>query len=60
MTDNDYLYAFWNVVMPIATEFDPDLVIGEFLHPLLRLISNVIQSRLVLMPPWATSSEDAS
>ncbi|KAF2640892.1 hypothetical protein P280DRAFT_518234 [Massarina eburnea CBS 473.64] len=27
MGDADYLYAFQEVVMPIATEFDPDLVI---------------------------------
>lgn len=28
MGDGDYIYAFQNVVMPIATEFDPDFVIG--------------------------------
>lgn len=28
MGDGDYMYAFQNVVMPIATEFDPDFVIG--------------------------------
>jgi histone deacetylase 6 len=28
MADGDYMYAFQNVVMPIATEFDPDFVIG--------------------------------
>ncbi|KIW43996.1 uncharacterized protein PV06_05040 [Exophiala oligosperma] len=27
MGDGDYMYAFQNVVMPIATEFDPDFVI---------------------------------
>ncbi|KAI5294941.1 Histone deacetylase hda1 [Ascosphaera acerosa] len=27
MSDGDYLYAFQHVVMPIALEFDPDLVI---------------------------------
>ncbi|KAI9853167.1 MAG: Histone deacetylase hda1 [Thelocarpon superellum] len=27
MTDADYMYAFQKVVMPIAAEFDPDLVI---------------------------------
>ncbi|KAK5304086.1 Histone deacetylase hda1 [Exophiala xenobiotica] len=27
MADGDYMYAFQNVVMPIATEFDPDFVI---------------------------------
>ena len=29
MGDGDYMYAFQQVVMPIATEFDPDLVIGR-------------------------------
>lgn len=28
MGDGDYMYAFQQVVMPIAQEFDPDLVIG--------------------------------
>ena len=30
MGDGDYMYAFQHVVMPIATEFDPDLVIGMY------------------------------
>lgn len=29
MGDGDYMFAFQEVVMPIAQEFDPDLVIGE-------------------------------
>lgn len=29
MGDGDYMYAFQKVIMPIALEFDPDLVIGE-------------------------------
>lgn len=29
MGDNDYLYAFHKVVMPIAMEFNPDLVVGK-------------------------------
>jgi histone deacetylase 6 len=29
MGDGDYMYAFQNVVMPVATEFDPDFVIGK-------------------------------
>lgn len=37
MGDGDYMYAFQEVVMPIAQEFDPDLVISEFfpfsIHP---------------------------
>lgn len=28
MTDADYIYAFQQVVMPIAHEFKPDFVIG--------------------------------
>ena len=29
MGDADYLYAFHNIVMPIAIEFAPELVISE-------------------------------
>ena len=29
MTDADYLYAFMRIVMPIAYEFAPELVISE-------------------------------
>lgn len=29
MGDGDYMHAFREVVMPIATEFDPDLVISK-------------------------------
>jgi len=29
MGDGDYMFAFQQVVMPIAYEFDPDLVIGR-------------------------------
>jgi acetoin utilization deacetylase AcuC-like enzyme len=29
MGDGDYMYAFQQVVMPIAREFDPDFVIGR-------------------------------
>ena len=28
MGDGDYIYAFQRIVMPIAMEFQPDLVIG--------------------------------
>lgn len=31
MGDGDYMYAFQQVVMPIAYEFDPDLVIGKMM-----------------------------
>ena len=30
MGDADYMLAFQHVVMPVAYEFDPDLVISEF------------------------------
>lgn len=29
MGDGDYMYAFQNVIMPIALEYNPDLVIGK-------------------------------
>jgi histone deacetylase 6 len=29
MGDGDYMWAFQKVVMPIATEFNPDLVISK-------------------------------
>lgn len=29
MGDADYLYAFQRIVMPIAYEFAPDMVLGE-------------------------------
>lgn len=32
MGDGDYMYAFQQVVMPIAQEFDPDFVIGTSYH----------------------------
>ena len=31
MGDADYLYAFQHVVLPVAYEFDPDLVISTLL-----------------------------
>lgn len=33
MGDADYIYAFQQIVMPIATEFNPDFVIGNYLLP---------------------------
>lgn len=29
MGDADYIFAFQHVVMPVAYDFDPDLVISE-------------------------------
>ncbi|EEP79153.1 histone deacetylase clr3 [Uncinocarpus reesii 1704] len=36
MGDGDYLYAFQEVIMPIGYEFNPDLVISEFLQSCAR------------------------
>lgn len=33
MGDGDYMYAFQRVIMPIALEFNPDLVIGTCIFP---------------------------
>lgn len=37
MGDADYMYAFQNLVMPVAIEFDPDLVIGQFIGMLIDI-----------------------
>jgi hypothetical protein len=42
MTDGDYLYAFQEIVMPIAQEFNPDLVIGK--TPFVRYLENYLNS----------------
>jgi histone deacetylase 6 len=34
MGDGDYMFAFHEVVMPIAQEFDPDLIISEIARSL--------------------------
>jgi histone deacetylase 6 len=31
--DGDYMYAFQQIVMPVAHEFDPDFVIGKTFLP---------------------------
>ena len=36
MGDGDYMFAFQQVVMPIAYEFDPDLVIGRWSFAILK------------------------
>ena len=50
MGDGDYLYAFQRIVMPIAMEFQPDLVIGmhDYQQPILGNDSN--------FPPNAVSA----
>lgn len=59
MGDADYIYAFQQVIMPIAYEFAPDIVLGEHraLYPT-RGVTNLSysQSPLATTPPRATSS----
>ena len=38
MGDADYMYAFLNLVMPIAYEFAPELVFSKFAHSISRLL----------------------
>ena len=38
MGDADYIYAFQQVIMPIAYEFAPDFVIGELAFVFLLLL----------------------
>ena len=49
MGDGDYMYAFQQVVMPIAQEFNPDLVISRWLSLNMGISTNVLQLPLVLM-----------
>jgi hypothetical protein len=53
MGDGDYMFAFQQVVMPIAEEFNPDLIISKSIFPYCRLFSNHVQLRPALMPPPA-------
>ena len=62
MGDADYMYAFQQFVMPIAQEFDPDLVMSK--QPSRRsaagMTNHETQLLLVLMLRKVTSSADAS
>lgn len=40
MGDADYIYAFQQVIMPIAYEFAPDMVLGKSAESLLSLTSS--------------------
>lgn len=62
MGDADYLYAFQQVVMPIAQEFDPDLVMSEQQSSCSAEdgTNYETQSPLVSMPRKVISSADAS
>jgi hypothetical protein len=61
MDDGDYLYAFHKIVMPIAIEFAPELVISQRSlsrsHP--QMLNRTMQSRQDLMLQKATTSVDA-
>lgn len=55
MGDADYLHAFHKIVMPIAMEFAPEMVISAFPYPPLRLHGNrKKQFPLALMQPKVT------
>jgi hypothetical protein len=47
MGDGDYMYAFQELIMLVAYEFEPDLVIGKFstrfetLSPLLTVSNSI-------------------
>lgn len=55
MGDADYLYAFQQVVMPIAYDFNPDLVISKFSMSVQVERLNGMQSPLDSMPLLAIS-----
>jgi acetoin utilization deacetylase AcuC-like enzyme len=59
-TDADYIHAFQQIVMPIATEFAPELVISKFGNesPAGNTL-NSWQSQLDLMRPTVTFSGSA-
>lgn len=40
MGDGDYMYAFQQVVMPIAQEFNPDLVISGYSLSTTEFVAN--------------------
>ena len=55
--DGDYIYAFQKIIMPIAYEFAPDLVISQSSSPLRILANN--QSLLDLTLPKVISLVNA-
>lgn len=55
MTDADYLYAFQQIIMPIAHEFCPDFVIGLFL---LLLSPNFIDDWLIVSAGYDAAAGD--
>jgi hypothetical protein len=65
--DGDYIYAFQKIIMPIAYEFNPDLVISElaasdvrwynsrqFLLASMPLMATTWAAAMSLRPPMAT------
>lgn len=58
MGDADYMLAFQHIVMPVAYEFDPDLVISEFpailaLHVILKHDKLPLDSMQLMAINWA-------
>ncbi len=61
MGDADYLYAFQQVVIPVAYDFDPDLVISESSgYNEIGTTEMLVQLRRDLMLQLAINSVDAS
>ena len=61
MGDGDYMYAFQQVVMPIASEFNPDLVISKCAaNNTWQCSADRAQLPLALTPLSAMSLVDAS
>lgn len=61
MGNAEYMYAFQQVIMPIAWEFDPDLVIGrKQLNLFDQALANIAKCLLVSTPPRGTRSAVAS
>ncbi len=57
MGDADYMLAFQQIVMPIAHEFDPDLIISKHVpHPFRLTITKIWKSLLALTPQKETNS----
>lgn len=62
MGDAEYLYAFQRIIMPIAIEFAPELVISKITSILLKRGNTLkkIQFQLDLMQHVETHSEDVT
>ena len=58
MGDGDYMFAFQQIVMPIAREFDPDFVVGKFYPPVQLPGTNLAQLPRDSMQRQVTNSGD--